>query len=137
MTCLRFWNLNSTTRTIWCVFLAVHNYKFTSFPRSSSFLVPSILVVTIFGFLSLVILSVCSYHLNLNYFLYFTLSEPCNVSSISFVLVLLWNRRVFLQSSFRILCEHSFFLNTLRTGLLNCLNARSRGLTFRHRASCI
>ena len=27
--------------------------------------------------------------------------------------------------------------NTLRTGLLNCLNARSRGLTFRHRASCI
>ena len=26
--------------------------------------------------------------------------------------------------------------NTLRTGLLNCLNARSRGLTFRHRASC-
>ena len=28
-------------------------------------------------------------------------------------------------------------LNTLRTGLLNCLNARSQGLTFRHRASCI
>ena len=28
-------------------------------------------------------------------------------------------------------------LNTLRTGLLNCLNARSRGLIFRHRASCI
>ena len=28
-------------------------------------------------------------------------------------------------------------LNTLRTGLLNCLNARSWGLTFRHRASCI
>ena len=28
-------------------------------------------------------------------------------------------------------------LNTLRTGHLNCLNARSRGLTFRHRASCI
>ena len=28
-------------------------------------------------------------------------------------------------------------LNTLRTGLLNCLNARSRGLTFRDRASCI
>ena len=28
-------------------------------------------------------------------------------------------------------------LNILRTGLLNCLNARSRGLTFRHRASCI
>ena len=27
--------------------------------------------------------------------------------------------------------------NTLRAGLLNCLNARSRGLTFRHRASCI
>ena len=29
------------------------------------------------------------------------------------------------------------YINTLRTGLLNCLNARSRGLTFRHRASCI
>ena len=28
-------------------------------------------------------------------------------------------------------------VNTLRTGLLNCLNARSRGLNFRHRASCI
>jgi len=28
-------------------------------------------------------------------------------------------------------------LNTLRTGLLNCLNARSRGLIFRHRASSI
>ena len=28
-------------------------------------------------------------------------------------------------------------LNTLRTGLLNCLNARSRALNFRHRASCI
>ena len=29
------------------------------------------------------------------------------------------------------------YINTLRTGLLNCLNARSRGLTFRHRASSI
>ena len=29
------------------------------------------------------------------------------------------------------------YSNTLRTGLLNCLNARSRGLTCRHRASCI
>jgi len=28
-------------------------------------------------------------------------------------------------------------VNTLRTGLLNCLNARSRGLIFRHRASCV
>ena len=28
-------------------------------------------------------------------------------------------------------------VNTLRTGLLNPLNARSRGLNFRHRASCI
>ena len=28
-------------------------------------------------------------------------------------------------------------VNTLRTGLLNCLNLRSRGLNFRHRASCI
>ena len=29
------------------------------------------------------------------------------------------------------------YINTLRTGLLNCLNARSRGLNFRHRASSI
>jgi len=28
-------------------------------------------------------------------------------------------------------------IDTLRTGLLNCLNARSRGLNFRHRVSCI
>ena len=28
-------------------------------------------------------------------------------------------------------------INTLRTGLFNCLNARSRGLNFRYRASCI
>ena len=34
-------------------------------------------------------------------------------------------------------CGFCTVLNTLRTGLLNCLNARSRGLTFRHRASCI
>ena len=37
-------------------------------------------------------------------------------------------------------CALSFgaaVINTLRMGLLNCLNARSRGLTFRHRASCI
>lgn len=120
MTSLRFWNLNSTTRTIWCVFLAVHNYKFTSFPWSSYFLVPSILVVTIFGILSLVILSVCSYHLNLNDFIYFAMSGPCNVSSISlFVVVVLqfllplWCRRVFLESPFRILCKHSFFLKSL------------------------
>ena len=34
-------------------------------------------------------------------------------------------------------CEWSRTFNTLRTGLLNYLNERSRGLTFRHRASCI
>jgi hypothetical protein len=27
--------------------------------------------------------------------------------------LLLWSRRVFLQSSFRILCKHSFFLKSL------------------------
>ena len=37
--------------------------------------------------------------------------------------------------SSRIMKQLTF--NTLRTGLLNCLNARSWGLTFRHRASCI
>jgi hypothetical protein len=31
----------------------------------------------------------------------------------------------------------SNYINTLRKRLLNCLNARSRGLTFRHRASSI
>ena len=40
---------------------------------------------------------------------------------------------------FHVLSFHNnqTLLNTLRTGLWNCLNARSRGLTFRHRASCI
>ena len=33
--------------------------------------------------------------------------------------------------------RHTGVFNTLRTGLLNYLNACSRGLTFRHRASCI
>ena len=33
--------------------------------------------------------------------------------------------------------RYTALLNTLRAGLLNCLNARSQGLTFRHRASCI
>ena len=32
---------------------------------------------------------------------------------------------------------HCVVIITLRTGLLNCLNARSWGLTFRHRVSCI
>ena len=35
------------------------------------------------------------------------------------------------------ICDSADILTTLRTGLLNCLNARSRGLTFRHRASSI
>ena len=35
------------------------------------------------------------------------------------------------------LLHYNVYVNTLRTGLLNCLNARSRGLTFRQRASCI
>ena len=34
-------------------------------------------------------------------------------------------------------CRECTFINTLRTGLLNCLNACSRGLTFRHCACCI
>ena len=34
-------------------------------------------------------------------------------------------------------CNTGYAFNTLRTGLLNCLNARSRGLNVRHRASCI
>ena len=33
--------------------------------------------------------------------------------------------------------DTSVHINTLRTGLLNFLNARSRGLNFRHLASCI
>ena len=42
-----------------------------------------------------------------------------------------------IKINFVLLQMLSQHLNTLRTGLLNCLNARSRGLTFRHRASCI
>jgi len=41
----------------------------------------------------------------------------------------------FLKSA--LIFKISYVIYTLRTGLLNCLNARSRGLTFRHRASCI
>ena len=42
-----------------------------------------------------------------------------------------------IDSSIHIKLDITCFFYTLRTGLLNCLNARSRGLTFRHRASCI
>ena len=41
------------------------------------------------------------------------------------------------QENMSVFGWHEMYLNTLRTGLLNCLNARSRGLNFRHRASCI
>ena len=37
----------------------------------------------------------------------------------------------------RMVLEEAEGVNTLRTGLLNFLNARSRGLTFRHHASCL
>ena len=33
--------------------------------------------------------------------------------------------------------DRHLYVKTLRTGLLNCLNTRSRGLNVRHRASCI
>ena len=42
-----------------------------------------------------------------------------------------------IRLSYPVTEEWRIQLNTLRTGLLNCLNARSRGLTFRHRAFCI
>ena len=48
------------------------------------------------------------------------------------VVLLIWAMVMCLTSSY-----FTNVLNTLRTGLLNCLNARSRGLTFRQRASCI
>ena len=41
------------------------------------------------------------------------------------------------HTKFKFNCTFLETFNTLRTGLLNCLNARSRGLKFRHRASCI
>ena len=47
---------------------------------------------------------------------------------------------VYLTNAFRdkpFMTHINSYINTLRTGLLNCLNARSQGLTFRHRASCI
>ena len=42
---------------------------------------------------------------------------------------------LYIEASIAGICGDTF--NTMRTGLLNCLNARSRGLNFRHRASCI
>ena len=45
-----------------------------------------------------------------------------------------WMFRIEMSS---VACLIAWSLNTLRTGLLNCLNARSRDLNFRHRASCI
>jgi hypothetical protein len=47
------------------------------------FLVPSLLACHwVFGILSVLILSVCPYHLNLNDFINFTVSAPCDISCI-------------------------------------------------------
>ena len=50
-------------------------------------------------------------------------------------------RKTHFNITFQYMAESPTFqmavFNTLRMGLLNCLNAHSRGLTFRHRASCI
>ena len=49
------------------------------------------------------------------------------------------NSASFITDVHRSVCKVPLFLiyfNTLTTGLLNCLNARSPGITFRHRASC-
>jgi hypothetical protein len=58
-------------------------------------------------------------------------------SYLSFIVTKCSHFKVLLQLPFtwRKACKNYF--NTLRTGLLNCLNARSRSLNFRHRASCI
>jgi hypothetical protein len=52
-----------------------------------------------------------------------------------------WKRRWYHAAVSSSLWSNQFYhvndFNTLRTGLLNCLNARSRCLIFRHRASCI
>ena len=42
-----------------------------------------------------------------------------------------------IRSHYVLFYQYFLLNNTLRTGLLNCLNALSRGLTFRHRTSCI
>ena len=50
-----------------------------------------------------------------------------------------WHLLRMLHHTYHKRCEsiNAIYLNTLRTGLLNCLNARSRDLIFRHHASCI
>ena len=48
-----------------------------------------------------------------------------------------WNMIVLLKNVKPTYLVSVLAFNTLRMGLLNCLNARSRGLTCRHRASCV
>ena len=67
-------------------------------------------------------------------------STVCYISSPSlseslFLLssLILYGNLIIWQETSRFL----WYLNTSRTGLLNCLNARSRGINFRHRASSI
>ena len=64
---------------------------------------------------------------------YVTRAVPVSLSSrtVAFLVLTTGTSRSFLING------ATGIINTLRTGLLNCLNARSRGLTFRHRASCI
>ena len=71
---------------------------------------------------------------------YFTLNVPCKCGLLFYVRGHIDDKLLifdFETSSLEIRLKIKHNFNTLRTGLLNCLNAHSRGLTFRHRASCI
>ena len=88
---------------------------------------------------------ICPSHLILCALMNLTISAPSVNMSISMlfhilhILSKLTGPDIFLSTCLSRMCRllSSFVVNTLRTGLLNCLNARSRGLTFRHRASCL
>jgi hypothetical protein len=71
-----------------------------------------------FGIHSLIVLSLCPYHLHQSDFVNFTIPAPCGVSGVPLFfftsfLLLLWDHIFFLQSTFQMLCEHSFHLSSL------------------------
>ena len=89
--------------------------------------------------------SVCYHHSKICKQMNYRTVKMVPIKIISTILVFLLIETSLCQNEMQIMAENTYMpgilqlhsLNTLRTGLLNCLNARSRGLTFRHRASCI
>jgi hypothetical protein len=70
------------------------------------------------GIHSLFFLSLCPYHLHLSDFVNFTIPAPCDVSCIPLLVLFhqlfssLRGHIFFLQSTFRMLWEHSFLLSS-------------------------